>query len=412
MLFRKLIEATVRVGALRMVDPDGTVTLMGDGSKPKCTLAVKRAPSTHKLLANPVLAIAESYMDGDWSVEDGDLRDFMELAMKNYANLEGHPVTKAANKMLRQGRNLQQYNPIGKARENVAHHYDLSRELYDLFLDSDRQYSCAYFMDPGDDLERAQAQKKRHIAAKLYIRKPGLKVLDIGSGWGGLGLSLARETGCDLTGVTLSTEQHSLSSERVKQEGLGDRVRFELRDYREVNATFDRIVSVGMFEHVGKRNYEEFFQKTYDLLDEDGVFLLHTIGRYNEPGPVNPFIRKYIFPGGDLPTLSELTPVIEDSGFYMMDIELLRLHYAETLRHWHEAFQRNRDKVRDLYDERFCRMWEFYLVGSEMGFRHEGLVVFQILLAKKQDALPLTRDFITEWEQAHPLPWEKQSAAE
>ena len=249
-------------------------------------------------------------------------------------------------------------------------------------------------------------------AAKLNLNRPGLKVLDIGSGWGGLGLSLAKVADCDLTGVTLSTEQHSLSSQRVKQEGLEDKVRFELCDYRHVEGRFDRLVSVGMFEHVGKRNYEEFFRTTYDLLDEDGVFLLHTIGRYSEPGPVNPFIRKYIFPGGDLPTLSELTPVIEESGFLMMDIELLRLHYAETLRLWHDAFQKNREKVRALYDERFCRMWEFYLVGSEMGFRHEGLVVFQIQLAKKQDALPLTRDYIQDWERKHPLDREKRNAAE
>ena len=412
MLFRKLIEATIRTGAMRVVEPDGSSYTVGDGSALACTITLNRPFKSAKLLTNPVLAIAEGYMDSDWDVTEGDLRDFMALAIKNYAHLEAHPMKRTADALFRQGKKLQQYNPVGKAQANVAHHYDLSSQLYDLFLDSDRQYSCAYFMSPDDDLETAQEQKKRHIAAKLNLNRPGLKVLDIGSGWGGLGLSLAKVADCDLTGVTLSTEQHSLSSQRVKQEGLEDKVRFELCDYRHVEGRFDRLVSVGMFEHVGKRNYEEFFRTTYDLLDEDGVFLLHTIGRYSEPGPVNPFIRKYIFPGGDLPTLSELTPVIEESGFLMMDIELLRLHYAETLRLWHDAFQKNREKVRALYDERFCRMWEFYLVGSEMGFRHEGLVVFQIQLAKKQDALPLTRDYIQDWERKHPLDREKRNAAE
>ena len=401
MLFRKLVEATFREGGLKLVEADGTETVLGDGSPPVCALKVNRAPSTHKLLANPVLTFAEGYMEGDWEIAEGDLRAFMDLTARNYANLERHPVTQAANSVLRQGRSLQQYNPVGKAQENVAHHYDLSGALYDLFLDSDRQYSCAYFMDPQDDIETAQEQKKRHIAAKLYLNRPGLKVMDIGSGWGGLGMSIAQASDCEVYGVTLSTEQHALSSKRVEQAGLSSRVRFDLRDYRDVEGPFDRLVSVGMFEHVGKKNYREFFDKTHRLLADDGVFLLHTIGRLNEPGPVNPFIRKYVFPGADVPTLSELTPVIEDSGFLITDIEVLRLHYAETLRLWHAAFMANRDKVAALYDERFCRMWEMYLVGCEMGFRHQGLTVFQIQMTKRQDALPLTRDYIYEWERAH-----------
>jgi cyclopropane-fatty-acyl-phospholipid synthase len=412
MLFRKLLEATFRDGALRLIDLDGSEHLLGDGSEPVCTVKLNRPPNSAKMVANPVIGIAESYMNDEWDIAPEEFRSFMELAARNFLHLERHPLTQAANTVLRQGRRLKQYNPVGKAQANVAHHYDLSSALYDLFLDSDRQYSCAYFLSPEDDIETAQEQKKRHIAAKLYLNKPGLKVLDIGSGWGGLGLSLARAVDCDLTGVTLSREQHALSTQRVKDAGLEERVRFNLQDYREVEGTFDRLVSVGMFEHVGKKNYAEFFAKTYDLLAEDGVFLLHTIGRINEPGPINAFIRKYIFPGADVPTLSELTPVIEDSGFYMTDIEILRLHYAETLRLWHEAFIANREKVKALYDERFCRMWELYLVGCEMGFRHQGLTVFQVQMTKRQDALPLTRDYIYEWEREQAPARRKQSAAE
>jgi cyclopropane-fatty-acyl-phospholipid synthase len=399
MLFKALIRHTIREGALRLVDEKGRSEVFGDGSEPKITLRLTRPQKMGRLLTSPVLGIAEGFMDEDWVLDDGDLRGFLDLAARNYSHIENHPLTRFADGLLRRGRRLQQFNPMGKAQKNVAHHYDLSSRLYDLFLDSDRQYSCAYFMGPDDDIETAQVQKKRHIAAKLWLNRPGLKILDIGSGWGGLGISLAKTLDdCAVKGVTLSVEQHKLSNERLEREGLTDRVHFALQDYREEKEVYDRIVSVGMFEHVGKKNYREFFRKTYDLLADDGVFLLHTIGRLNEPGPINPFIRKYVFPGADVPTLSELTPIIEDSGFLMTDIELLRLHYAETLKAWHERFMANRDKVAALYDERFCRMWEMYLVGCEMGFRHQDLTVFQIQMTKRQDALPLTRDYMFEWE--------------
>lgn len=400
MLFKKLLQYTIREGSLRLIDHTGRTEMIGDGSPPCCTLRLMRPQRMGRLLKSPVLGITEGYMDGDWVIEDGDVRTFMDLAARNYRYLEVHPLTKLADALLRKGRRLKQFNPRSRARKNVAHHYDLSSKLYDLFLDTDRQYSCAYFKSPQDDIETAQTQKKQHIAAKLLLDRPGLKVMDIGSGWGGLGISLAKAADCTVKGVTLSVEQHKLSNERIKQEGLESQVSFHLQDYREEQDRYDRIVSVGMFEHVGKANYPEFFDKTCDLLADDGVFLLHTIGRLNEPGPINPFIRKYIFPGADVPTLSELTPIIEEAGLLMTDIEVLRLHYAETLKLWFEAFQANREQVKALYDERFCRMWEMYLVGCEMGFRHQHLAVFQIQLAKQIDAVPLTRDYMFDWERA------------
>jgi cyclopropane-fatty-acyl-phospholipid synthase len=282
----------------------------------------------------------------------------------------------------------------------VTHHYDLSGELYDLFLDSDRQYSCAYFETPEDSLEDAQLQKKRHIAAKLLLDRPGLTVLDIGSGWGGMGLYLAQIAGCRVDGLTLSAEQHARSQARARAVGLADRVRFHLRDYREETRTFDRIVAIGMFEHVGKRHYGEFFGKVRDLLNDDGVCLLHSVGRFDEPAPVHPFIRKYIFPGTDVPALSEVMTAVEKSRLFATDIEILRLHYAETLKHWHSRFLKNRDRIAALYDERFCRMWELYLVSCEMGFRYGGLMVFQMQLSKRLETVPLTRDYMLDWERA------------
>jgi cyclopropane-fatty-acyl-phospholipid synthase len=289
---------------------------------------------------------------------------------------------------------------VSAARANVAHHYDLSDTLYDLFLDADRQYSCAYYMSFDDTLERAQEQKKRHLAAKLLLRS-GHRVLDIGSGWGGLALYIAQAADVDVTGVTLSTEQHGYSNQRVDKAGLTDRVRFELKDYRHENGRYDRIVSVGMFEHVGVGHFREYFDKIRDLLTDDGVALIHTIGAADGPGAAHAWIRKYIFPGGYSPALSEVVPIIERAGLHITDIEVLRLHYAETLKAWRQRFMANRDRVSAIYDERFCRMWEFYLAGCEAGFRHSGLVVFQIQVSKRIDTVPLTRDYILEWEHSH-----------
>ena len=401
MLFQKLLQKVIRDGSLRLIDARGRTHDYGDRTGRRCTLKLHNRRLEWKLALNPPLYLGEAYMDGEITLEEGSLRDFIELLARNYPYLEHHRLVRLGFALGGHVRRLKQYNPIGKARQNVAHHYDLSGQLYDLFLDSDRQYSCAYFRTGDETLEQAQADKKRHLAAKLLFDRPGLKLLDIGSGWGGLGLYLAKAGGCEVTGVTLSTEQHKVSQERAKKAGLDDRVRFHLRDYREDSNKYDRIVSVGMFEHVGKKNYPEFFQKVSDLLEDDGVFLLHSIGRVNDPGPVNPFIRKYIFPGTDVPTLGEVLPVIEDAMLIVTDVEVLRLHYAETLRHWEQRFQANRAKVAELYDERFCRMWEVYLIGAEMGFRHQGLMVFQIQITKKIDAVPVTRDYIYEWEHKH-----------
>jgi cyclopropane-fatty-acyl-phospholipid synthase len=282
----------------------------------------------------------------------------------------------------------------------VAHHYDLSGRLYSLFLDRDRQYSCAYFPRGDETLEEAQIAKKRHIAAKLCLDRPDVTVLDIGSGWGGLALTLARDYGARVTGVTLSTEQLAESRARTVAEGLEDRVSFKLLDYRAVDRKFDRIVSVGMFEHVGVGHYREFFDTVARALNPDGVALLHAIGRSDGPGFTNPWIAKYIFPGGYCPALSEVLPRVEKSTLIATDIEVLRLHYAETLRNWRRRFAANRDTITSLYDERFCRMFEFYLCGAEIAFRREGHMVFQIQLAHRQTAVPLTRDYITAFEAA------------
>ena len=396
MLFRSLLQTAIRQGAVRLIDASNRTFLIGDGQAPVCTLRLKRRHLDWSIALNPSIRLAEAYMDGLITIEDGTLYDFLDLLVRNSAKvgLDEHWLTLGTGVLLRLARRIKRYNPIHRARRNVAHHYDLPEELYRLFLDDDMQYSCAYFREPGMSLERAQIEKKRLLTAKLHIDQPGLKVLDIGSGWGGLGLHLAGEAGCDVTGVTLSVEQHRVSQDRARAAGLDKHISFDLHDYRETQGSFDRIVSVGMFEHVGKGNYPEFFNKIRDLLADDGVCVLHTIGRSNEPGPVNPFIRRYIFPGCDVPCLSEVLPVVERTGLLVTDIEVLRLHYAETLRHWRQRFQANRARIRELYDERFCRMWEIYLAGTELSFIHQDMVVFQIQLTKRPDAVPLTRDYM------------------
>mgnify|MGYP000321380112 CR=1 FL=1 len=398
MLFTSLMKYAIRTGAARVIDARGKVHTFGDGSEPCCTIRMKKASLNYTLALNPGLRVPEAYMDGDLVIEDGTLFDFIELAAINYASVESFPLANALRWIGIGSKKLKQYNPIGTAQKNVAHHYDLSDELYNLFLDRDRQYSCAYFTDPDNDIETAQENKKRHLAAKLLLDRDGLNVLDIGSGWGGLGMYIAAVSGANVTGVTLSTEQHKVSNERARKAGLDSRVQFRLQDYRELPEKFDRIVSVGMFEHVGKKNYQEFFDKLQNLLTDDGIAVIHSIGRLDQPSPINPFIRKYIFPGADVPALSEILPIIEKSSLMCTDIEILRLHYAETLRLWREAFEERREEVAAIYDERFCRMWELYLVICEMGFRYENLMVFQIQLAKSLEAVPLTRDYMFDWE--------------
>jgi cyclopropane-fatty-acyl-phospholipid synthase len=399
MLASHLFRRAIVIGTLTVIDADGhRHVFSGAAPGPSVTVRLKDRSLHHKLLLHPKLALGEAYMEGTLTLEEGgSLYELLDLAGHNMAAVEIHPLQALQQRLARVLRFLHTYNPAHRSRQNVAHHYDLSDTLYDLFLDKDRQYSCAYFSDPEGGLETAQQNKKLHLAAKLLLR-PGQKLLDIGSGWGGLALYLAQIGGVDVTGVTLSTEQHKVSERRAREAGLADRVRFHLRDYREEAGRYDRIVSVGMFEHVGAPNYRTFFAKVKSLLAEDGVCLLHSIGRMDPPGGTNPWLRKYIFPGGYTPALSEVLAAVEQVGLWVTDIEILRLHYASTLREWRRRFEANRDRIRELYDERFCRMWEFYLVGCEIAFRYMGQMVFQMQLARRQDAVPLTRDYVTDFE--------------
>ena len=397
MLTLAALRSIIHTGSLRVVDSRGRVHNVGDHSRPICTIRFHDRWLDYTIGLNPGLIVGEAYMDGRLTIEEGTLYDFLDLSARNFAQIDSNPWYGLLSRI---GRKLDHFNPIGKARRNVAHHYDLSDQLYDLFLDKDRQYSCAYFTDPGESIDTAQENKKRHLASKLLLTRSRLKVLDIGSGWGGLGLYLAREANADVTGVTLSVEQHRVSERRASEADLRDRVRFHLRDYREERERYDRIISVGMFEHVGAPHYLEFFRKVKDLLNDDGVMVLHSIGRMEPPSGSNAWIKKYIFPGGYVPALSEVFTAVEKVGLWATDVEILRLHYAETLRAWRIRFNEKREAARALYDERFCRMWEFYFIAFEVAFRHMGLMVFQLQLAKQQHAVPMTRDYMFEWEQA------------
>jgi cyclopropane-fatty-acyl-phospholipid synthase len=400
MLLSRLLERIITIGRLRVIDAGGALHAF-NGSAGKSVTIRLHDPALHwKLVARPRLYFGEAFMDGTLTVEEGSLYDLIDLLAVNLEAMPAGLPARLLNGSVTLFRRIHQYNPLPRARQNVAHHYDLSDQLYELFLDQDRQYSCGYFRNGFEDLDTAQLDKKRHIAAKLLIR-PGQRVLDIGSGWGGLALYLAGECGADVTGLTLSVEQHKVATRRAAAAGLSDRVRFYLRDYREEDQHYDRIVSVGMFEHVGVNHYFAFFAKLKSLLAGDGVALLHSIGRKDGPGSTSPWMRKYIFPGGYVPALSEVLPPIEQLKLWVTDIEILRLHYAETLRAWRRRFERNRDRVRAIYDDRFYRMWEMYLVGSEIAFRRQDHMVFQLQLAKSVDAVPMTRDYMLDWERAH-----------
>ncbi|WP_029006779.1 SAM-dependent methyltransferase [Azospirillum halopraeferens] len=390
MLLARLLDQAIANDALGLVDADGTVHRFGRGT-PEVTIRLHDRALHRQLILSPRLTFGEAYMDGRLTIEGGTIYDALAILSRG---TEVHGALGRVREWVAPvARFIEQNNHRGRARRNVAHHYDLSRRLYELFLDRDLQYSCAYFARPDMTLDEAQEAKKRHIAAKLLLR-PGHRVLDIGCGWGGMALYLARATGADVTGITLSAEQLAVARERAEQAGLSDRVRFELRDYRDMTGCFDRIVSVGMFEHVGAPHYPAFFERVRDLLADDGVALLHSIGRSEGPGATNPWFRKYIFPGGYSPALSEVVPAIERSGLWATDLEVLRLHYAETLRHWRARFLERREDAARLYDERFCRMWEFYLAGAEIAFRYQGHMVFQVQLARSAGAVPLTRDYI------------------
>ena len=389
----RFLTHLIRDGDFSVTLPDGQTRQYGNGEGARVAVTLHDPALPRRLVLNPEMAVGEGYMDGTLTIEDDDLYGFLTLAIRNVAR-HGQPWFRRPLETLRRaGRRLQQFNPVPRARANVAHHYDLSGELYDLFLDADRQYSCAYFARPDMTLDEAQEAKKRHIAEKLQIEK-GMRVLDIGCGWGGMGLTLARDYGADVTGVTLSTEQHAMANARAEKAGLADRARFLLKDYRDVTGKFDRIVSVGMFEHVGVPHYGTYFEKIEDLLTDTGIALVHTIGRSHPPAATSPWIAKYIFPGGYVPALSEVMAAVEPRRLVATDIEVWRLHYAETLKHWHDRFVANIDKARALYDERFCRMWRYYLIASELTFRHNAQVVFQVQLSPDQAAVPLTRDYL------------------
>jgi cyclopropane-fatty-acyl-phospholipid synthase len=397
MLLAKGLNKIVKIGALRIIDANGKTHEIVGSDGPKCTVRLHDRALHFSLLADPFLKVGESYMDGTLTIEEGTLGDLLDFLCLSAHASEDMLFFRLSEWLGRRMRWLQQRNPVARAKKNVAHHYDLSSTLYDLFLDADRQYSCAYFLRDDDSLETAQENKKRHIAAKLLL-EPGQRVLDIGSGWGGLGLYLADVENVDVTGVTLSEEQYDLSQQRVAGAGLQDRVRFKLEDYRLQTGKYDRIVSVGMFEHIGAGHFREFFAKLRELLTDDGLALLHSIGRMEPPGATNAWLRKYIFPGGYSPSLSEVIAALEKEKLYITDIEILRLHYAKTLEHWHDRFQKNRVKIAEIYDERFCRMWEFYFMGCMSAFKYWDQMVFQMQISRRQDAVPLSRDYITEWE--------------
>ena len=397
-LLHAVFTRLIQHGRLTVRFPDGTVRGYGPEGGPTAGMELRDPRTVHRLVVSPSMAFGEAYMAGTLLPVGCSLYELVDVFAENL-QVGGSPLALRLGDMLRQaGRRWAQFNPAPRARKNVAHHYDLSGRLYSLFLDRDRQYSCAYFPTGTETLEEAQVAKKRHIAAKLLLDRPGLEVLDIGCGWGGMALTLARDYGARVTGITLSTEQLGEARARAEREGLADRVRFELLDYRTMTGRFDRIVSVGMFEHVGVNHYAQFFEVLKRCLAEDGVALLHAIGRSDGPGYTNPWIAKYVFPGGYSPALSEVFAPLERAGLLATDVEILRLHYAETLRHWRRRFAANRDTIASLYDERFCRMFELYLVGAELAFRKQGHMVFQVQIARQQTAVPLTRDYITDAE--------------
>ena len=395
-LLRFLLETFIRRGTFRVTTSRGTVLIFGDGTGQPVSVRFVTRAAEWGILLDPELQLGEAYMNGTFVVEQGSIADVLAIALGQNTDVPHWARLQWLLRYLK--RRLNQFNPRRRARSNVAHHYDLDGRLYSLFLDADRQYSCGYFENPEQSLDDAQLAKKRHLAAKLLLKR-GKSVLDIGCGWGGLGLYLAEVVGADVTGVTLSQEQYAIANERAAEKGLTQRAKFRMQDYRDVPGPFDRIVSVGMFEHVGVNHYETFFRKSAQLLADEGVMVLHSIGRPEGPNVTNPWIAKYIFPGGYIPSMSEVLPAIEKSGLLVTDIEILRLHYAETLKSWRERFLAHRDEVERIYDQRFERMWEFYLAASEMSFREQNMMVFQIQLAKRQDVVPMTRDYIAREEQ-------------
>ena len=394
-LLRRLLVKFVRRGTMLFTTADGETFTCGDGTGEPVHARFLTAEAERRVLLNPELALGEIYMEGQFVIEKGTIADVLAILMDQSDSLPRWAKPRWRMRYLL--RRLRQFNRRGRSRNNVAHHYDLDGRLYSLFLDADKQYSCAYFETPGTNLDDAQLAKKRHLAAKLLIRR-GHRVLDIGSGWGGLGLYLAEMTGANVTGITLSNEQLQASNARAAEKNLTNSAKFLLQDYRDIEGPFDRIVSVGMFEHVGVDFYDSFFKRCAELLTDDGIMMLHSIGRSTGPDVTSPWITKYIFPGGYAPAMSEVFPSIERAGLLVCDTEILRLHYAETLKAWRERFTARREEAVQLYDERFARMWEFYLAASEMAFRKQNMMNFQLQLTKRQGVVPITRDYVVREE--------------
>lgn len=399
-LIGKMVDKLLTKGSITLLTPGRLPATYGREGGKHLTVRFTDRRVAFELLRNPRLAVGEAYMDGRLIIEDGTILDLLEMIVGANRWEEGGNNRKAIKKGKKRFKWLFSRNRAARSKRNVAHHYDLKDELYDLFLDDDRQYSCAYFTDPANSLDQAQADKKAHIAAKLYL-KSGQRVLDIGSGWGGMAIYLHKVAGVDVTGVTLSEEQLKVSRRRAEEAGVSDHVRFELIDYRSVTGTFDRIVSVGMFEHVGAPHYLEFFAKCRELLADDGVMLLHTIGKYGPAGAPDPFTDKYIFPGYHVPSLSQMVTASEKVRLIASDVEMLRLHYGYTLRHWLERATRSRDDIVAMYDERFFRMWEFYLAGGIVAFENGAMNNYQIQYIRDRKALPITRDFMAEAEERY-----------
>ncbi len=392
-LLPRLLAKMIQTGSLTLIGPDGAAqTFGGINPGPQVTLRIVDPALDRKLLLNPELRLAEAYMDGALEVDRGQLRDLLRLFKLNKGGLNRSAGQAPIRRLAKLAKRISRNNPI-RARRNAAAHYDIGNDLYRLFLDTDMQYSCAYFPEGTETLEQAQLAKKRHIAAKLRLA-PGQRVLDIGCGWGGMALYLAQVAEVEVLGVTLAEEQLALARERAEAAGLGDRVRFALQDYRSVAEDFDRIVSVGMFEHVGVAQMPTYFRTVRNRLTEDGVALIHSIMRMGAPGVTDPFTAKYIFPGGYIPALSETLTAVERSRLWLQDCEIWRKHYGFTLAEWAKRFEANRDKAKAMYDERFCRMWELYLAGAESSFMTGRMAVMQLQLGRERDAAPVTRDYL------------------
>lgn len=398
-MMERFLASRIKHGTLHLEWPDGRRRSFGEGP-PEALMRLRQGQTLRRIVSDPEFMLGQTYMDGEWDAGPTGLRKLLQVLMANFSN-EQHGISRRlAGKLLRP---LQQWNREAASRRNVAYHYDLDEALFRRFLDEDMQYSCAYFAPGIDSLEAAQQAKCAHIMRKLYLN-PGQRVLDIGCGWGGLAIYLAKSADVSVTGLTLSREQARVAEARVAEQGLQERVKIRVEDYRSHQGLYDRVVSVGMFEHVGAPYYRGFFNRVHDLLTEDGIALMHTIGRCLPPGSTNPWIRRYIFPGGHIPAMSEVMRAVEPSGLCTADIEVLRLHYAETLAEWLRRFQQARAEIRKDKGERFCRMWEFYLAACEGSFRWRKLAVFQFQFSRRLDTLPMTRDYLYR-DSSNPVPW-------